>query len=96
MIPRRVAGSRASSSSRVAVEEAPLLAPVQRAVGGVHVQHDALGRLGVRSDIDIEEHLPHRLIVDAALAVAAGSVHEGMLQPVARGARRQSIPCRQT
>jgi hypothetical protein len=47
----------------------------------------------VGGDVDIEEHLRHRRIIEADLAVAAGLVHEAVLQPVERrlaGQRRHN------
>ena len=67
----------------VAVEEPPLLMPVQRVVGGVEVEHDLLRRalVGVEKQVD-EQRLDRGAVVgDPAVAVG---FRAAMLEPVER------------
>jgi len=64
------------------VEEAPLLVPVQRHVGGVQVEDDPSRRRAMRVGEQVhEQRLDHRSIMADAV-VAAGRARGGVLQPV--------------
>jgi len=68
----------------VAVEVAALLVTVQRIIGGVEVEHDALGRPPVRGDVEAQEHLFYRRFVDADLVVAPVTRLRRPLQTIER------------
>ena len=72
----------------VAVEEPPLLAPVQRVVGGVQIEHQPRRRtlMGVEKQVH-EQRLDRRLVVaDAAIAMRP---RRRVLQTVQRRLARQ-------
>ena len=68
----------------VAVEEPPLLVAVQRVVGGIEVEHDLLGRRGVRVEEQLDEQPLDRGRVMADLVVAGGRPGRRVLEPVER------------
>ena len=79
----------------IAVEEPPLLAPVQRVVGGVEVEHDLLRRpvVGVEEEVH-EQRLDRRpLVSDPAVAVDPGSaVLEAVERALAGERRTPAVP----
>ena len=63
---------------------------VQRQVGGVQVQHDALGRLGVGFYKEADQQLIDGLLPIVNLLVATRLLH-AQLQPVQRAFARQGL-----
>ena len=68
----------------IAVEEAALLAAVQRVVGGVQVEHDLRGRHLVRIEEQLDEQPLDQARVVADLVVARRRPARRMLEPVER------------
>jgi hypothetical protein len=81
------------------VEEAPLLVPVDRVVGGIQIEHDPRGRPLMRLDEQIHEQALDRGAVVADLVIAPQGAGGRVLQPVQRrlaGQRRAArMPRRQ-
>ena len=81
----------------VAVEEAALLVAVQRIVGGVEIEDDALGRRGMRLQEQRHEQPLDRARVMADLVVAARGkpgLPRAQLQPIERAlaGHRRAVP----
>ena len=65
------------------VKETPLLLPVEGRIGGVDIEHDLLGRLGVRFHKHVHQQAVDRFAVTADLLVAVHAVGRAF-QPVQR------------
>ena len=61
----------------VAVEKAPFLMAVQAVVGGVEIEHDALGLARLRLNVEIGQQTVDRACVENDLLVTAGRVGVG-------------------
>ena len=78
----------------VAVEEPPLLAAVQRVVGGVEIEHDLRRRGGMGLQEQVHQQPVHRVRVsdDPLVAVPGRRFRHAELQPVQRARPRQRMP----
>src|SRR3989442_8517780 len=77
----------------VAVEEAPLLPPMQRRVSGVQIQHDLRGAFPLRLPADLDQQRVDSLgpVSDLLIALREGTNSQRELHPVQRALPRQRL-----
>ena len=74
LLPGEDVERQAAIVSVVAVEKAPFLVAVQPVVGGVEIEHDALGLARLRLNVEIGQQTVHRARVENDLLVTRISI----------------------